>query len=216
MFDFVSTISASEADSVAPPDNKRIYFAVKRAFDIVFSLALLPVMAIVAGLCLVLNPVFNPGPLFYAQPRMGRDCRAFMAVKFRTMRPVTKVARGVDDPVEADRLRPLGRFLRRTRIDELPPILNVLRGEMSLIGPRPDYFHHARRFVRLVPGYRERHSVRPGISGLAQVEIGYAQGGEATLTKVNRDLLYIRNVGFRMDAWVFWRTLRVVFGAKGL
>ena len=216
MFDFLPTSSKPEEGSVWLEIDKRFYFAVKRAFDVVVSLTLLPVMAGLAAVVLLLNPFFNPGPLFYVQPRMGRDCRAFMALKLRTMVPAEKVTRGADDPVETDRIRPLGRVLRKTRIDELPQILNVLRGEMSLIGPRPDYFHHARRFVRRVPGYRERHSIRPGISGLAQVEVGYAQGVDATLSKVKADLVYIQNAGFRMDAWVFWRTLRVVFGAKGL
>ena len=149
---------------------------------------------------LLLNPFFNPGPLFYVQPRMDRDCRAFMALKLRTMLPAEKVTRGADDPVETDRIRPLGRVLSKTRIDELPQILNVLRVELSLIGPRPDYFHHARQFVRKVPGYRERHSIRPGISGLAQVEVGYAQGVDASLSKVKADLVYIQNAYFRMDA----------------
>ena len=216
MFDFESIIAASEAGSEARRDTKRLYFAVKRVFDAVVSLFLLPLTAIVAVMLLLLNPIFNPGPLFYAQPRMGRDCRAFMVLKFRTMQPAERVARGADDPVETDRMRPFGRFLRKRRLDELPQILNVLRGDMSLIGPRPDYFHHARRFVRQVPGYRERHAIRPGISGLAQVEVGYVQGLDATRSKVKADLDYIQNAGFRMDAWVFWRTLRVVFGAKGL
>lgn len=216
MFDFDSTISASEAGSDAHRDEKRFYFAMKRAFDVVFALVLLPLMATVAGVVLLLNLIFNPGPLFYSQPRMGRDCRAFMAFKLRTMSPVEKLSRGAHDPLEMDRMRPFGRILRKTRFDELPQILNVLRGDMSLIGPRPDYFHHARRFVREVPGYRERHAIRPGISGLAQVKVGYAQSVDATRSKVKADLDYIRNAGFRMDAWVFWRTLRVVFGAKGL
>jgi len=216
VFDFESAISASNAGSESQRDGRRFYFAVKRMFDVVFSVTLLPVMMFVASLLFLLNPLFNPGPLFYTQPRMGRDCRAFTTLKFRTMLPVQRVVRGAEDPVEADRIRHLGRFLRKVRIDELPQILNVLRGDMSLIGPRPDYFHHARRFVRQVPGYRERHSIRPGISGLAQVEVGYAQGVDATRRKVKADLDYIERAGFLMDAWVFWRTLRVVFGAKGL
>lgn len=216
MFDFDSTISASDVDVRALRDDKRLYFRAKRTFDIVLSLVLLPVMLVFAVVLFAVNPWFNPGPLFYTQPRMGRDCRAFITLKFRTMLVAEKIARGADDPIELDRMRPLGMFLRKVRIDELPQILNVLRGDMSLIGPRPDYFHHARRFVREVPGYRERHAIRPGISGLAQVKVGYAQSVDATRSKVKADLDYIRNAGFRMDAWVFWRTLHVVFGGKGL
>ena len=109
----------------------------------------------------------------------------------------------------------LGAVLRKTRLDELPQILNVLRGDMSLIGPRPDCFHHARKFVRVVPGYRERHNVRPGISGLAQVTFGYAQGVDATVAKVNADLHYIRNASFAMDMKVFFRTIVTVLMFRG-
>ncbi len=146
---------------------------------------------------------------------MGRDCSAFGAIKFRTMVPAARITRQADDPLERHRITPLGQILRKTRIDELPQIINVLRGEMSLIGPRPDYFHHARRYMRSVPGYRRRHSVRPGISGLAQTDLGYVDSTEGTRLKVKLDLHYVDNLGPKMDAYVFWRTLVTVFGRKG-
>lgn len=188
---------------------------VKPLMDIGVSLLLLPVLALCCVCLLVINPVFNSGPLFFIQPRMGRHCRAFNAIKFRTMQPAERITRGVDDPLETDRITVLGHFLRRSRIDELPQILNVLRGEMSLIGPRPDYFHHARRYLRSVPGYRRRHDVRPGISGLAQTDMGYAEGTDATNRKVALDLRYIEEFGPRLDLYVFWRTLVTIFGRKG-
>jgi lipopolysaccharide/colanic/teichoic acid biosynthesis glycosyltransferase len=86
---------------------------------------------------------------------------------------------------------------------------------MSLIGPRPDYFHHARRYVKTVRGYRQRHRVRPGISGLAQTELGYVNCSEGTRQKVQLDLRYVENMSFQMDVYVFWRTLETVFGRKG-
>jgi lipopolysaccharide/colanic/teichoic acid biosynthesis glycosyltransferase len=187
----------------------------KPVFDVTFSLALLPVVALVAVLLLLLNPFFNRGPIFYIQPRMGRGCRAFSAIKFRTMRPVERMTRRADDPLERDRITPLGHFLRRSRIDELPQVINVLRGEMSLIGPRPDYFHHARRYMRSVPGYRRRHDVRPGISGLAQTDLGYVDCTEGTRRKVALDLRYVEEMSLRLDLYVFWRTLVTVFGRKG-
>ncbi len=216
MFDETSITSTLDVDPLPQPEVRLFYLAMKRLFDVLMSLALLPVLLVSAVVLLALNPFVNPGPLLYKQPRMGHHCCAFMALKFRSMQPVEQITRGADDPVETDRIRPFGGVLRKTRLDELPQILNVLRGDMSLIGPRPDYFHHARRFVRQVPGYRERHSVRPGISGLAQVEVGYVQGVDATRSKVRADLFYIENAGFQMDAWVFWRTLCVVIGHKGL
>jgi lipopolysaccharide/colanic/teichoic acid biosynthesis glycosyltransferase len=153
---------------------------VKRVFDVALSLLLLPLLAVFALALLVLNPILNPGPLGFVQKCMGRRCSAFPAFKFRTMREVEAVSRTANCPLEIDRITPLGGLLRKTRIDELPQIINVLRGEMSLIGRRPDYFDHAVHFLNEVPGYRERHAERPGISGLAQTEVGYVEGVEAT------------------------------------
>ncbi|TNF63407.1 MAG: sugar transferase [Rhodobacteraceae bacterium] len=191
------------------------YPVAKRAFDVVFSLLLLPLLLVVGAVLLLLNPFLNPGPIFFVQPRMGRDCRAFNTVKFRSMRRLTTPRRRAQDPLELDRITLLGAILRKTRLDELPQILNVLRGDMSLIGPRPDCFHHARKFLRVVPGYRERHRVRPGISGLAQVTCGYAQGIDATVAKVDADLHYIRNASFAMDMRVFLRTIVTVLTLRG-
>lgn len=146
---------------------------------------------------------------------MGLGCKPFKAIKFRSMRVAAKAGRSANDPLELDRITPLGRILRKSRFDELPQVLNVLRGDMSLIGPRPDYIHHARRYIRTIPGYRERHLVRPGISGLAQTEYGYVQGDEATRCKVRYDLFYIRNASVALELWIFWRTIRVVSNRQG-
>ena len=193
--------------------SQSFWFA-KRLFDIGFSLLLLPLVGAVCLALVLLNPARNPGPLFYRQPRMGKDCRAFMAIKFRTMRCGT-VRRGPNDPVEKDRITPLGRFLRKTRLDELPQIINVLKGDMSLIGPRPDYFHHARSYLRQIPEYRARHAVRPGISGLAQVELGYIQGISQTRDKALIDLRYIQTASFWLDVQIFWATIRTVLRGGG-
>ena len=104
---------------------------------------------------------------------------------------------------------------RSTRLDEVPQFFNVLRGEMSLIGPRPDYLPHARVYLETIPGYRARHRVLPGISGLAQTEVGYAQGIDATRRKVDADLIYIGNASISLDLWLTWRTIRTVLLGKG-
>ena len=109
----------------------------------------------------------------------------------------------------------LGQILRKTRLDELPQAINVLMGDMSLIGPRPDYFEHAKVYVGTVPGYRERHIVRPGISGYAQIEVGYAAGLETLQRKVSADLYYIRNASILFDLQIAWRTIMVVLLRKG-
>ncbi|MDD9739586.1 MULTISPECIES: sugar transferase [Marinovum] len=220
MLDFEATSTAfarQEATDAAfsQPDVRIIFQTFKRSFDIAFSILLLPMLCLTALCLVVLNPFFNRGPLLYIQPRMGRDCRAFPAMKFRSMLPAANIARGANDPLETHRITTLGQFLRKSRLDELPQVLNVLRGDMSLIGPRPDYFHHARYYLRVIPGYRARHRVRPGISGLAQTQLGYAAGLDATAAKVRADLYYIENAGFRLETWIFWRTVLTVLGRHG-
>lgn len=193
---------------------RALFLAMKRIFDFVISLLLLPVLLALALILLSVNPWLNPGPLFFVQVRMGRARRAFPLIKFRSMQPAQS-RRGADDPVELDRVTLLGRFLRESRIDELPQILNVLRGDMSLIGPRPDMFSHARAYCRQVPGYRERHALRPGISGLAQVQQGYAEGVDATHEKARLDLLYIEKLGLRQECFIFVQTLRTILASVG-
>lgn len=187
----------------------------KRGFDIAVATAALPLIAVTAVILLVLNPIWNAGPLFFLQTRMGRDCKPFRAVKFRTMRPIREIKRGPDDPLEEDRITRLGHLLRRSRIDELPQFLNVLAGHMSVVGPRPDYWDHAMHYLAIIPGYRQRHFVRPGITGLAQVDGGYAEGVSATVVKTRHDLRYIRRNGLVMEFYVLWRTIWVLFTGFG-
>ncbi|WP_114287438.1 sugar transferase [Candidatus Halocynthiibacter alkanivorans] len=192
-----------------------LFWSVKRAADIAGSLMLLPFFLLAAVVLLLLNPFKNRGPLFFTQTRMGRDCRPFEALKFRSMAVAVAIERGHDDPIEHHRITSLGRLMRKSRIDELPQILNVLKGEMSLLGPRPDYFPHAQAFLECVPGYRERHCVRPGISGLAQVSLGYIEGSDATRAKVRKDLEYIQNVSILTENQLVLKTIRTVFGRAG-
>lgn len=192
-----------------------LFWRLKRVFDIAFSLIMLPALLVFAGLLVLANPFWNKGPLLISQRRMGKDCRPFMAWKFRSMVPVSMILRGPHDPIEHDRITPLGALLRKSRIDELPQILNVLKGDMSLIGPRPDYFAHAETYAEIIPFYRERHSIRPGISGLAQVEIGYVADTDGVRAKTLADLQYIRNAGFGLDTRIFFRTIRTVLARAG-
>ena len=193
-----------------------LFAGLKRGGDIGVALVLLVPLIVVSAVILIANPFFNEGRLFFVQKRMGKDLQPFYAIKFRTMTDVAQVSRGAHDPVEADRITPLGLFLRKSRIDELPQIINVLRGEMSLIGPRPDFYDHAVEYLRTVPGYHARHVVRPGISGYAQIKIGYAASPDAVAAKVKADLHYIRNRRTRLEAWIFWRTLVIVAGRRGV
>lgn len=195
--------------------SNRIFWIAKRLFDVAGSLVLLPLLGLSVMSLLVLNPFLNPGKLLFIQKRMGRECRPFYAIKFRSMRAVDAIERGPNDPVEVQRITTLGRFLRKSRLDELPQILNVVFGEMSLIGPRPDYYSHAIDYLKNVPGYRERHIVRPGISGLAQVDLGYVEGTEATRKKVNADHHYINEAGFVQEGTLVVKTIVTVLARAG-
>lgn len=191
------------------------FWVAKRILDVFFSLLALPIVGVFAMGLLALNPIFNRGPLLFVQRRMGRDGTEFAMWKFRTMLPAPDVRRGSRDPVERDRITPLGGLLRRTRLDELPQVVNVLLGDMSLIGPRPDVIDHARDFVETVPSYRHRHIVRPGISGYAQVRLGYTEGHDLAETKAQLDLYYIQNAGWRLETWILLNTVRVMVSGDG-
>lgn len=194
----------------------RFYLIWKRAFDLTGTLLLLPMMLIVAAVLIVANRRLNPGPLFYSQKRMGKNCEPFQALKFRTMLCASEITRGAYDDLEHDRITPFGKFLRRTRLDELPQIINILRRDMSLIGPRPDYYDHAVVYIDTVHGYRERHRMRPGISGYAQVRHGYIEGIEGVRSKVSADLQYISKASILVDLKITWRTIKVVAGRQGM
>lgn len=182
----------------------------RRMFDIAVALAALPLMGLVALALLALNPFCNAGPLFFRQRRMGWRGEPFTILKFRSMRPASGAMRALDAPVEGERTPPLGAFLRRHKLDELPQCINVLRGEMSIVGPRPDALEHAELCAAIVPGYRHRTLVRPGITGLAQVKCGYAVGLTAIAEKTRHDLIYIRARSLRLDARILVMTLAIV------
>ena len=191
-----------------------LFWATKRAFDIVMALLALPVVIAVGIALLMVNPFFNPGPLFYRQQRTGRYGEPFTILKFRTMVGIKKEGVAFAS-AEAFRIRKLGAALRRFRIDELPQIVNVLRDEMSFIGPRPEQCDFVNAFAKTIPGYHQRHAVRPGISGYAQVVNGYADCEFSTKQKLDRDLEYITGAGWKMEGYVFFRTIFVVFTGFG-
>jgi lipopolysaccharide/colanic/teichoic acid biosynthesis glycosyltransferase len=187
----------------------------KRIFDICICLLLIPLLLILSISLLFINYFFNPGSLFFIQDRMGKDCCIFSAIKFRTMVPAKTITRKYDDPIEVNRITSLGKILRKTRIDELPQILNVLKGEMSLIGPRPDYYEYAIEYLKVVEGYRERHIIKPGITGLSQIRLGYTEGLEATAKKTFIDNYYIQNLSYFIEIKIIINTIFVIMRGLG-
>jgi len=192
----------------------KLFWINKRIFDIILCLLLLPMLFIIAIILLVLNRFLNPGRLLFIQKRMGKNCEFFFAIKFRTMTHIKEITRKYDEPIETNRITPLGSVLRRVRIDELPQILNVLKGDMSLIGPRPDYFPHALEYLKNIEGYRERHTIRPGITGLSQIRLGYVESLEGTSKKTSIDNYYIQNVSYIIELKIIINTILVII--KGL
>ncbi len=193
------------------------YRAFKRSVDLLFSLAVLPIIGMVAAGLFVANPFLNPGPVFYRQTRMGMGGRRFTMWKFRTMTPSAEAVRAFDAPVEVHRITVLGRFLRTTRIDEFPNVINILRGEMTLIGPRPDAWEHAILCIDAIPYYRDRFRVKPGITGLAQIRSGYADTRRAMQRKARLDRFYVYHSQIMLDLLIMRKTVRVMctgFGAK--
>ena len=192
----------------------KLFWINKRIFDITLSLLLLPLLFTVGIILLFFNLFLNQGRLLFIQKRMGKNCEFFFVIKFRTMTDTIEITRKYDDPIETNRITSLGRILRKLRIEELPQILNVIKGEMSLIGPRPDYFPHALEYLNNIEGYRERHNVRPGITGLSQIRLGYVDSLEGTTKKAFIDNYYIQNVSYVIEFKIIINTILVII--KGL
>ncbi len=186
---------------------------VKRMFDIAFSatalVALSPVLLLVAAAV----GLTSGRPVFFRQERVGYRSQPFVINKFRTM--VVGAERVAHIERRDPRVTRLGRFLRITHLDELPQLWNVLRGDMSMVGPRPEVALRAPRFRKLIPYYDLRSIVRPGITGLAQVEGGYSQTVADTQVKLEYDLHYVRYRNTLWDMWILLKTLFVVVRLRG-
>jgi exopolysaccharide biosynthesis polyprenyl glycosylphosphotransferase len=159
----------------------------------------------------------SPGPILFRQRRVGLNDVPFTLYKFRSMVADAEAKTGAvwakkNDP----RVTPIGRFLRKSRLDEFPQLFNVLRGEMSIVGPRPERPEFVRTLSEQIPFYRQRHSVRPGITGWAQINYKYGETLEDTITKLEYDLYYIKNLSPSLDMYVIFHTIKVMlFGNLG-
>ena len=191
------------------------YVRVKRLLDL--ALALLGILPFVVLLPFVLlgDLLGNRGPLFYRQERVGRRGREFTILKFRTMRAAAP-GEGSDWTAADDaRVTPFGRLLRRTHLDELPQLLNILRGDLSVVGPRPEQPKYVAELAQKLPFYELRHVVQPGLTGWAQVNYGYAGDERDALQKLQYDFWYIKNQSIAVDLRIIGRTIRSVAGSRG-
>ena len=193
------------------------YHSARPYVDRAMALLMMILAAPVMGACALLVRLTSPGPAFYRQERVGLNGRVFWLIKLRTMR---QDAESLTGPVwvagEADpRVTAVGRLLRRTHLDELPQLINVVRGEMSLVGPRPERPQFVAEFKKVIPDYERRLSVRPGITGLAQIRAGYDQTVRDVRLKVMFDCLYIRHMCWWVDFLILASTIPHFFGKKG-
>ncbi len=204
----------NELGSLLP---SKSYQVVKRLLDtglIILSLPLVLPVAIITGILVITE---SRGGMFFLQERIGQGGVPFTVYKFRSMCKDSEKHGSQFAQANDMRVTRVGKFIRKTRIDELPQFYNVLKGEMSLIGPRPEQKKFVDEFNEQIPFYNYRHIVKPGISGWAQVTHGYAADAEDTKIKLEHDFYYIKNFSFSMDLLIFFKTIKTMltgFGAR--
>lgn len=197
-------------------DQSLLRTAIKRVFDVVASSILLiitlPVM-VVTALCILLE---DGSPIFYRQERVGKGGKTFMVAKFRSMRNDAEKGGKPQWALTNDpRVTRVGRIIRKLRIDELPQIFNVLNGDMSFVGPRPERPYFVNQLIAEIPYYNVRHSVKPGITGWAQVRYQYGASVEDAIEKLQYDLYYVKNHSLFLDVIILIETIEVVLLGKG-
>jgi exopolysaccharide biosynthesis polyprenyl glycosylphosphotransferase len=190
----------------------RLQWAYSTAIAAVAALATSPVMLLVATLV----KLTSPGPALLRQLRVGKNNRVFTLYKFRSMVRDAEVRSGAVWATRNDpRVTPVGRWLRRLRLDELPQLFNVLKGDMSIVGPRPERPEIVAELEKQIPFYRQRHCIKPGITGWAQIKHKYGDTIEDTIMKLEYDLYYIKNLAPALDAVIMFHTAKVMLLSRG-
>ena len=189
---------------------------IKRASDVLFSAAgILMVLPFIPFIALAIR-LDSPGPIFFRQVRVGEREKYFTLYKFRTMREDAENGTGAVWAQEKDpRVTRMGNFFRKCRIDEIPQLFNVLKGDMSLVGPRPERPEFIEKLKKVIPYYSERHFVKPGVTGWAQVRYPYGSSIEDALEKLRYDLYYIKNLTITFDLMIILETVKVVLFRRG-
>jgi lipopolysaccharide/colanic/teichoic acid biosynthesis glycosyltransferase len=187
----------------------------KRGIDIFASALALFILSPIFLILAIGVKLSSPGPVFFWQERIGKHGRPFRIVKFRSMyadaeRNGPQLSSTLDP-----RITPFGRWMRKTRMDELPQFWNVLKGEMSLVGPRPERQHFIDAIMEVAPHYRHLHKVRPGITSWGQVKFGYAENVEQMVRRLKFDVLYIENMSIAMDLKILAYTVIIIFKGDG-
>ena len=187
----------------------------KRIVDTLLVFATAPITALLAGVIALAVRFGSPGPVIFRQKRIGWNGEPFTLYKFRTMRQDAEDQGPRFASWDDDRLTPVGRLLRRFRADEIPQLWNVLRGDVALVGPRPEQVPFVERFTEEIPFYSQRHLVRPGVTGWAQVNYGYADDQAETIEKLSYDLYYVKHMSPWLDARVLGRSVWTILSGFG-
>ena len=194
----------------------RLLLVVKRVVDIAVAFIGLTLALPILGLLAVAVKLSSPGPVLYRQARVGQHGRIFHVYKLRSMRADAEAGTGaVWARRNDDRVTPIGRWMRRTRLDEIPQLWNVLLGNMSFVGPRPERPEFVRLLTERVPFYGQRHVVKPGLTGWAQVRYTYGASVEDTIEKLQYDLYYIKNLSIPFDFFIIFETVKTVIKGAG-
>ncbi|PSJ44955.1 glycosyl transferase [Zobellella endophytica] len=210
----IEHLSENEFGTLLPDPN---YAFIKRVTELLLVLATLPLWLPLLLATAVLIRLESPGPALFVQQRVGQGGRLFNMYKLRSMYLASPGSGARFAGANDSRVTRVGRFIRRTRLDEVPQFFNVLKGDMSLIGPRPEQREFVAQFERQIPFYVYRHVVRPGITGWAQVRHGYAASADDTRIKIEHDFYYIKHFSFWLDLLVVYKTLQTMvtgFGAR--
>ena len=196
-------------------NHNKLYLFFHRFFDIVISIIGIAVGIVLLPVILLGNLLGNRGPLFYIQDRIGKNGDIFKIVKFRTMITNAEQNGAVWAKKNDSRITLFGKFLRNTRLDEIPQFINILKGEMSMIGPRPERPHFVRELSQLLPFYETRHIIKPGLTGWAQVKTRYAGSVDDSLLKLQYDLYYIKHRSFFLDLNILIKTISTMVFFRG-
>ena len=199
-----------ESDHAAYPRSSLYINCYKRLFDILLVVAVAPVTLLMVAIASVLIAITMGRPIFFSQQRVGMDGRPFTMFKLRTMLPAKPGSEASATKVGDARITALGRFLRRFRIDELPQFYNILIGDMSLVGPRPEQPQLARAYALKLPAFNNRTMLRPGITGWAQVKGSYAADEHETMHKLAYDLYYLKHASGMMDLYIMLQTFKTL------
>ena len=193
----------------------RVKYLLKRSSDFILSVLILLITSPLLLVTALLITLESPGGAFYRQERVGQFGKIFKIIKFRSMVADAEKDGAVWARENDDRVTRLGAIVRKLRIDELPQLWNVIVGDMSLVGPRPERDIFVRRLVEVIPYYNIRHQIKPGITGWAQINYPYGASEEDALRKLEYDLYYMKNISILFDYFVLFRTVKTVFFGKG-